>query len=433
MIKVIELFAGVGGFRVGLNKAKGYEIVWSNQWEPTTKSQPASDIYTARFGSDNHSNEDIAEVIEHKFDSIPDHDLLVGGFPCQDYSVAWKREYESTLKNTSGIKGTKGILWWSIHAILEGKGVDSPDYLMLENVDRLLKFPTTQRGRDFAIILSSLTDLGYIVEWRVINAADFGMPQRRKRVYIMAYKSGSPIYKHINNLPNIEDWITTNGVMQKAFPMRINNGNLLNTQLSFDNQEMERFDIKGSLENLYEDKTTFTPTNRPFKNVGIIKNKTVITYDALPEYYGDIMSLGDVLQDEEDIPPEFYITPSDMERWLYLKGAKNEPRTTKTGIDYHYSEGAVTFPDALDKPSRTIITGEGGRAPSRFKHVIEVSPGKYRRLTPIELERLNMFDDNHTQEAADTKRAFLMGNALVVGVVEKLGKSLHHKHYFYME
>ena len=259
------------------------------------------------------------------------------------------------------------------------------------------------------------------------------MPQRRKRVYIMAYKSGSPIYKHINNLPNIEDWITTNGVMQKAFPMRINNGNLLNTQLSFDNQEMERFDIKGSLENLYEDKTTFTPTNRPFKNVGIIKNKTVITYDALPEYYGDIMSLGDVLQDEEDIPPEFYITPSDMERWLYLKGAKNEPRTTKTGIDYHYSEGAVTFPDALDKPSRTIITGEGGRAPSRFKHVIEVSPGKYRRLTPIELERLNMFDDNHTQEAADTKRAFLMGNALVVGVVEKLGKSLHHKHYFYME
>jgi len=414
MFKVIELFAGVGGFRVGLNKAKGYEIVWSNQWEPTTKSQPASDIYTARFGPDNHSNEDIVKVIENQLTSIPNHDLLVGGFPCQDYSVAWKREYESILKNTTGIKGTKGVLWWSIYAILESKGVNSPNYLMLENVDRLLKFPTTQRGRDFAIMLSSLTDLGYIVEWRVINAADFGMPQKRKRVYIMAYKSGSPIYESINNLPDIKDWITTNGVMQNAFPMNVTN------------QKIEEFDITGSLENLYEDKITFTPTNKPFKNVGIIKNKTVITYNASPEYYGDFMTLGDVLQDEKDIPPKFYITPSDMEKWIYLKGAKNESRTTKTGIAYQYSEGAVTFPDALDKPSRTIVTVEGGPTPFRVKHVIEASPGKYRRLTPIELERLNMFEDNHTQGASDTKRGFLMGNALVVGVVEKLGKSLYY-------
>ena len=416
MLKVIELFAGVGGFRVGLEKTPGYEIIWSNQWEPTTKSQPASKIYTARFGSTNHSNEDITKVIENQPNCIPNHDLLVGGFPCQDYSVAWKREYEAILKNTTGIKGTKGVLWWSIYAILENKGIDSPDYLMLENVDRLLKFPTTQRGRDFAIILSSLTDLGYIVEWRVINAAEFGMPQRRKRVYIMAYKSGSSIYDCINNLPHVEDWITTHGVMQNAFPMKA------------DKQKIEQFEIQGSLEDLYDDKITFTSTNRLFKNVGIIKNKTVITYDASPEYYGDFMSLRDVLQDEKDIPPEFYITPSDMERWAYLKGAKNEPRTTRTGIAYQYSEGAVTFPDALDKPSRTIVTVEGGQAPSRFKHVIEVVPGRYRRLTPVELERLNMFPDNHTQEAADTKRAFLMGNALVVGVVEKLGESLYQEY-----
>ena len=100
MLKVIELFAGVGGFRVGLEKTPGYEIIWSNQWEPTTKSQPASKIYTARFGSTNHSNEDITKVIENQPNCIPNHDLLVGGFPCQDYSVAWKREYEAILKNT---------------------------------------------------------------------------------------------------------------------------------------------------------------------------------------------------------------------------------------------------------------------------------------------------------------------------------------------
>jgi DNA (cytosine-5)-methyltransferase 1 len=84
----------------------------------------------------------------------------------------------------------------------------------------------------------------------------------------------------------------------------------------------------------------------------------------------------------------------------------------------------MIFPDALDKPSRTIITGEGGSSPSRFKHVIETKDGKKRRLTPIELERLNMFPDNHTEGVSDVRRAFFMGNALVVGIIEKLGKSL---------
>ena len=164
-LKVVELFAGVGGFRLGLEAAgkNNFQVVWSNQWEPSTKSQPASDIYIARFGQRNHSNEDIAAVIENDFSSIPDHDLLVGGFPCQDYSVA------RTLNQAAGIVGLKGVLWWSIHDILEKKGGKSPHYLMLENVDRLLKSPTKQRGRDFAVMLASLADLGYSVEWRIIQ------------------------------------------------------------------------------------------------------------------------------------------------------------------------------------------------------------------------------------------------------------------------
>jgi DNA (cytosine-5)-methyltransferase 1 len=152
-IKVAELFAGVGGFRLGLEKSNNYDIVWSNQWEPSTKMQHASKVYEERFGKENHSNEDINQVVTRNVEEIPDHDLLVGGFPCQDYSVA------TTLHNSKGLKGKKGVLWWSIHQILENKK-NKPKYLFLENVDRLLKSPARQRGRDFAVMLQSLNDLG---------------------------------------------------------------------------------------------------------------------------------------------------------------------------------------------------------------------------------------------------------------------------------
>ena len=193
-MKVAELFAGVGGFRLGLEKSN-YEIVWSNQWEPSTKMQHASMVYEERFGKENHSNEDINEVVTRNVEEIPDHDLLVGGFPCQDYSVA------TTLHNSKGLKGKKGVLWWSIHQILENKK-NKPKYLFLENVDRLLKSPAKQRGRDFAVMLQSLNDLGYAVEWRVINAAEYGMPQRRRRVFFIGYHKSTEVYKRLQNQKN---------------------------------------------------------------------------------------------------------------------------------------------------------------------------------------------------------------------------------------
>lgn len=410
-MNVIELFAGVGGFRLGLEanntkKERKFNIVWSNQWEPSTKTQHASDVYAARFGSENHSNEDIAKVIEENFESIPDHDLLVGGFPCQDYSVA------RTLSNAEGLKGKKGVLWWSIHSILEKKGNSAPNYLMLENVDRLLKSPATQRGRDFAVMLASLSDLGYTVEWRVVNAADYGMPQRRKRIYIMAYKNGSPIQKKIASLNKPSDWILDNGVMQNAFPKALVK------------DVLDTFEIQGSLEDISEDHKNYNATRRPFETIGIMINRKVYTGKATAIYNGPSTFLRDILIPEAEVPNEFFISSTDMERWTYLKGGKKEKRTAKSGHCYHYSEGPVTFPDALDRASRTIITGEGGKSPSRFKHVVQTESGRYRRLTPIELERLNMFPDNHTEGATNTKRAFFMGNALVVGIIEKLGENL---------
>ena len=409
MIKTIELFAGVGGFRLGLEKSKQFKVIWSNQYEPLTKIQHASDVYRARFPDANHSDVDIAKVIDEDFKSIPDHDLLVGGFPCQDYSVA------RTLKKSSGIQGKKGVLWWSIHAILKNKA-NPPKYLMLENVDRLLKSPVSQRGRDFAIMLASLSDLGYVVEWRVINAADYGMPQRRKRVYIMAYKSDSDIGKKIKKLKSPVDWITNKGVMQEAFPMQVN---------STPSKPDKYFIIDGDLDEITNNTVDYTSKVRPFDTIGIMIDRKVYTDSATAEEYkGKKQTLGSILEDEKNVPAEFFISKSDLEKWVYLKGAKKEERTASSGHVYHYSEGPVTFPDALERASRTIITGEGGKGASRFKHVVETPSGRLRRLTPVELERLNMFPDNHTEGATDSKRAFFMGNALVVGVVEKLGKSL---------
>ena len=399
-IKVVELFAGVGGFRIGLERAsKRYVTVWNNQWEPSTKRQDASIIYCRRFGLAGHSNEDITTVPTTE---IPNCDLLCGGFPCQDYSVA------TTLSKSSGIEGKKGVLWWQIHRILREKGDDAPQYLMLENVDRLLVSPASQRGRDFAIILASLSDLGYIVEWRVINAADYGMPQRRRRTYIMAYKKGNKIADKALRIDE-NKWVLEDGIMAKAFPCRAKN------------EGKSVFTIEGDLPAV-SDSFNKGKKYSPFCNSGIMCNRHVYSLETEPAYHGMSLTLGQILVDEKDVPPEFFIQPEDLPKWTYQKGHKSLQRTNKTtGFTYTYSEGAMAFPDYLDRASRTIITGEGGPGPSRFKHVVRTPSGRYRRLLPLELERLNMFPDNHTYGASDIRRAFLMGNALVTGIVEKLG------------
>lgn len=404
-IKVAELFAGVGGFRIGLEgrnpENSKYSVVWSNQWEPSTKAQHASDVYMMRFGDKGHVCEDIAKV---NTEDIPDHDLLVGGFPCQDYSVA------RTLSHAAGLSGKKGVLWWEIQRILKDKGEKAPKYLMLENVDRLLKSPASQRGRDFAVMLASLADLGYIVEWRVINAADYGMPQRRRRTYILGYKDGTGINKKIRKMDDQTLWIAKEGVMAKAFPIE-------------QTHATHTLKLEGDLPEISKS-FNLNEKNSPFMEAGMMMDRHIYTMKGKPIYDGKRITLGMVLQKEKDIPEEYYIKDADIDKWKYMKGAKKESRKTQKGFEYLYSEGSMTFPDALDRPSRTIVTGEGGSAPSRFKHVIKTESGRLRRLTPIELERLDMFPTGHTEGAPDVRRAFFMGNALVVGVIEGLGKSL---------
>lgn len=409
-IRVIELFAGVGGFRIGLERASNrFKTVWNNQWEPSTKRQDASILYCSRFGNVGHSNKDIATV---PVEDIDDAELLVGGFPCQDYSVA------TTLHNSKGIEGKKGVLWWQIHRILRDKP-NPPKYLLLENVDRLLGSPASQRGRDFAIILASLSDLGYYVEWRVINAADYGMPQRRKRTYIVAYHKDTALAKQCEEcLEYPFEWILKKGVISNAFPVE--------SEKDYKKKTNSEFTIEGSLVEVSEGfnfgaKSTMPS---PFGNSGFMINRKVWSMDTVPVYNGPCLTLGQLIVPDEYVPEDFFISDEDFPKWKYLKGSKSEKRTTKDGYEYNYTEGSMAFPDALDKPSRTIITGEGGAGPSRFKHVILTPSGRYRRLLPLELERLNMFPDNHTKGASDLRRAFLMGNALVTGIVEGIGSVL---------
>jgi DNA (cytosine-5)-methyltransferase 1 len=391
---VAELFAGVGGFRLGLERA-GWKTVFSNQWEPSTKSQHASEVYRARFGDEGHSNEDIATV-EH----LPqDVDLLVGGFPCQDYSVA------KSLNSSKGLAGKKGVLWWEILRLVIRH---RPRQVFLENVDRLLKSPSTQRGRDFAVMLRTLGDEGYTIEWRVVNAAEYGFPQRRIRVFIVA-RLNQPVQDPTSYLLSL-------GILARALPA-VQLDKLAEISIDPDAAVVSADFNKGG-------------KSSPFLSSGVYYKGVAYTMKTKALWEGPRQVLGDVLLDDDQIPKEYWIEESRIPEWEYLKGAKSIRRIhADSGVEYNYSEGKMAFPDLEENPARTILTGEGGSTPSRFKHIIR-RPRGYRRLTPIELERLNGFEDGWTavgfdgKPVTDSRRAFFMGNALVVGLIEKVGKVL---------
>ena len=405
-LKVVELFAGVGGFRLGLEETGKFEVIWSNQWEPDKNVQHASNIYVNHWGKKNHTCKDIKKV---SIDEIPEHDVLVGGFPCQDYSVA------SLLKNSQGLYGKKGVLWWEIFRILN-EIKKKPKYLILENVSRLLQSPANQRGRDFAVMLKSLDELGYAAEWRVIKASDYGYPQKRKRIFILGYHKDSEIYKKINTAEDDfpKKWLFQDGIFAQQFKVEATNKLLLDS-FSLDG---DRVKVSKMFNKNYQE--------YKFENMGFLYNNKIWTDQPKEKFEGPFKLLKDVIEKKE-VDTNFYIMKKDLKKWKVAKGAKKKTRTTKEGFEYVWSEGNINFPDDLNSPSRTIITSEGGSSPSRIKHVIETKDGRKRRLIPIELERLNGFPENHTllEGVSDNMRAFLMGNALVVGIVTQIGKSLY--------
>lgn len=408
LLMAAELFAGVGGFRIGLESTKGgsWKVAWSNQWEPGRKNQFASDCYVQHFGSEGHVNDDIAKALD-QYESgereIPDVDMLVGGFPCQDYSVA------KPLNQAAGLVGKKGVLWWQIYRFLElkKKAKKPVKYILLENVDRLLKSPGGQRGRDFAIILACLDFLGYEVEWRVVNAADYGFPQRRRRVFIAATQKTKGVADAVGR-------ITESGILARALPCESVEGDLFSDE--------SRITLEKDIPKLSSEFGKGQVVSQ-FRNAGFMKDRKVWTFDVAPKFAGKKKVLSDIIEQDDVVDASFFVSEGQVPKWKYLKGAKNEERIHKaSGTAYYYTEGALPFPDPLDRPARTILTAEGGSSPSRFKHLIRTPEGRYRRLTPRELERANGFPDDWTATGmSDGQRAFCMGNALVIGVVERIG------------
>ena len=447
---VCELFAGVGGFRCGLNnirtaedygKEEKWDTVWFSQWEPAEKStQYAHDCYVYRFGTrldkngEDTTNYNIEDVDKT---TLPDFNLLVGGFPCQDYSVA------SSLATSKGLEGKKGILWWSIRETLEAK---KPPFVLLENVDRLLKSPAKQRGRDFGVILACFRDEGYTVEWRVINAAEYGYQQRRRRTFIFAYKNDTKyadrILKEIQYTEKLEEDKKIE-CMEKAV---LEDGFFAKT-FSVNRAENAKMKVKEFPAEVGEVSDTFQCV---FENSGIMKEGVIYTIKTVPNYHGKQITLGDVMEtgevEEQYFIPEekLYYTDSsvthsdeteqrlpkeDRQTW---QGAKKLLRTSSTGHEYVFSEGAISMIDQEDKPARTMLTSEGGF--SRTTHIVkDKMTGRVRLLTATEAERIQGFPTDHTKyclvnnetvEMPLRKRRFMMGNALVVNLVEDMEKTL---------
>ena len=388
---ICELFAGVGCFLLAFeNQSSKWETVWFSQWEPNKKNQWAHDCYVAHYGDiDENTGIDIALV--NKAD-IPNHNLLVGGFPCQDYSVA------NSLSSAKGIEGKKGVLWWQIRDILIEK---KPAFCLLENVDRLLKSPAAQRGRDFGIILACFAELGYSVEWRVINAAEYGAGQRRRRVFIFAYKNSTNYYTKTNKI-DVLNIIRNTGFFAKTFPIK---------------QDIVISSINLRYDNILDVSNTF---KFQFENSGIMRDGIIYTAKTHP-----ITESATILRQllQANVDKKYYLGP-DLEKWKYMKGAKKIDRKSKTGHQYTFSEGAIAFPDPIDCPARTMLTSEASL--NRSTHVIEDPiTKKLRLLTPVEAERIQGFDDNWTNTGMPERfRYFCMGNALVVPIVTRMAKTL---------
>lgn len=396
-LNVVELFAGVGGFRLGLEKANAeiFRTVWANQWEPSRKVQHAFECYKRNFvtGIDEYSNTDISIVPESNINKWG-IDVLVGGFPCQDYSVA------RSLNNEKGLEGKKGVLFWEIKRMIEHS---HPKYVLLENVDRLLKSPSKQRGRDFAVMLATFRELNYIVEWRVVNAAEVGGVQKRRRVFIFAYKNHLDFaLKQKKFTP--DKVVFKEGFFAKTFPVK-------------KEPYKNRVNTIELPKDLVEISDTFA---HEFHPAGIMIDGDVFT--AHTEILNESFTpLKEILQEEAEVGESFYLTEEQITKFAYLRGPKKIERTSAEGFKYIFSEGGMSPTDEINGPGRTMLTSEG--TTNRSTHIVEVN-GRKRFLTPVECERLNGFPTNWTEGMPNRMRYFCMGNALVVDLIKKMGETI---------
>lgn len=403
-IKVAEMFAGVGGFHLGLkNASPDFEVIWANQYEPSRKNQFAFNIYQKQFPETKLTNDDFSKIDKTR---IPDMDLLVGGFPCQDYSVA--------ASGAKGIEGKKGVLWWDIRNTIE---VKKPEYIFLENVDRLLSSPGVtkdQPGRDFGIMLRTLSDLGYGVTWKMINASDYGFPQKRRRTFIFAFRKDSNFMEDMKKI-NLESKDEICSFLTDMPPL---SSTLANEEI----HEFEEISLVDQLE--LKDFSDNFRVKGGFRKTGFMIEGHVYMANYQPITRPQ-WTLGMIIK--PNIKDEsLYLSTEQKKKFIDLKAGFRTIKTSKKGHSYKYGMGAIAYPDKLDQPARTMVTSE--HTISRMSHVVaDPGTGNPRLISPEEAELINMFPEGWTkmEGVSNSNRYFAMGNALVVGLVTEIGKEIY--------
>lgn len=419
-MKVASLFAGIGGFDLALTKL-GHEIVYVNEWdkysaqtyeknflagtnvsevgggEETQESEHESgkglhtlpnETTVYQNGSNNeHTNwsinqrqftrVDTRDITTVPTSDIPDHELLVGGFPCQAFSVAGKR---------GGFNDTRGTLFFEVARILRDK---RPRYFILENVKGLLSHDS---GKTFQTILGVLSDLGYDVEWQVLNSKNFGVPQNRERVYFVGYLGGKPT--------------------RKIFPIEGANSTALEYVGGIVSEANKKW-----LEDGKNFSRNFPQGQRVYKTSGIA---STIAANA-----GGLGGKTGLYQTQSFIDLSYKQSKlTDQARTLqarYYKGVG--------GFGAQNSGVAIPVltPDRVDKRQEGRRFKDDGEPAftltGQDKHGI-YDGMRIRKLTPLECERLQGFPDNWTAGVSDTQRYKQLGNAVTVNVVYEVAKRL---------
>ncbi|CAH9059599.1 Modification methylase BanI [Pseudoalteromonas holothuriae] len=344
-MKAVELFCGIGGFRLACDEL-GIETVFANDIE-----EKASQVYRDKFSDNGFYQGDIAEFIG----KIPDHDLLTGGFPCQPFSSAGKK---------LGIEDARGTLFEKIVEIINLK---KPKYFVLENVKRLLSM---DKGAHFATILNSLSDLGYLVEWRVLNAINFGLPQSRERVIIIG---------HLHTLP--QSYLCSEEDLRELSTKQLENAAT------------------------YDDWVDISLHTKSFSNWGMAYkgkffHKKIVNFSEKQPY----VKLYEVLDEQPD--DAFYFNEDTLER---IKNS-DEVNRFYNGVEILYNQkggarmGYSIFGTNGVAPTLTCTT-------SRHYERYKVHNG-FRRLTNVEYARIQGFPDNHCDTATVYKQYPLYGNAV---------------------
>jgi len=374
-VRFIELFAGIGGFRLGLEKAGKFECVYANEFD-----KYAAQIYEKNFGE----KPDTRDIREVSSEEIPDHELLTAGFPCQSFSVAGKR---------GGFADTRGTLFFEIARILRDK---RPNYFLLENVKGLLSH---ESGKTFQTIIGVLTDIGYDLQWEVLNSKGFGVPQNRERVFIIG---------HLRTLPR-----------PKVFP------------IGRTNQKALEYITGGGINKWLKGGKNQSRNNsqgqRVYATSGVATTQSAQGggWGAKTGLYTIGMSRKHSRMRDGDfctLDANYYKGLANQERPAVAVAWSKSHRTGKSESDRKRKNYGEIEERLKIGEFNTINTGEGGKSQST-QNFVSCAVG-IRRLTPTECARLQGFPDDWHGGVSDARAYKAYGNAVTVNVVEEIGKVL---------